>query len=66
MAFGILDSGATMNFLTPTTPGTDSKKLKHGTIVILPDGSTTLTTNSKNLLLPELPLTVCKAEIGPF
>ena len=26
--FGILDSGATMNFLTPKTPGTDSIKTK--------------------------------------
>ena len=64
--FGILDSGATMNFLTPKTHGTDSKKLNHGTIVGLPDGSTTLTTHSKNLLLPEFPLAPCKGEIGPF
>ena len=64
-AFGILDSVTTMIFLTPTTPGTDSKKLKHGNIVRLPDGSTTLTTHSKNLLLPELPLAACKREIGP-
>ena len=52
MVFGIFDSGSTMNFLTLTTPGTDSKKLKHGTMVGLPDGSTTLTIHSKNLLLP--------------
>ena len=55
-----------MNFLTPTTPGTYSKKLNHGTIVGLTDGSTTLITHSKNLLLPELPLASCKGEIGPF
>ena len=55
-----------MNFLTPQTPGIDSKKLKRGTIVGLLDGSTTLTTHSKNLLLPELPLAACKGEIGPF
>ena len=55
-----------MDFLTPTTPGTDSKKLKHGTVVGLPDGSTTLTTHSKNLLLPEFPLAACKGEIGTF
>ena len=55
-----------MNFLTPKTPGTDSKKLKHGNIFGLPDGSTTLTTHSKNLLLPGLPLAACKGEIGPL
>ena len=60
--FGILDSGATMNFLTPQTLGTDYEKQKHSTTVRLPDGSTTLTTHSKNLLLPELPLAAYKGE----
>ena len=55
-----------MNFLTPQTPGTDSKKLEHGTLVGLPDGSTTFTAHSKKLLLPELPPAACKGEIGPF
>ena len=55
-----------MIFLTPQTPGTESKKLEHGTLVGLPDGFTTLTTHSKNLLLPELPPAACKGEIGPF
>ena len=55
-----------MNFLTPQTPGTDSKKLEHGTLVGLHDGSTTLITHFKNLLLPEFPPATCKEEIGPF
>ena len=55
-----------MNFLTPQTPGTESKKLKHGTTVGLPGGSTTLTTHSRNLLLPGFPLADCRGEIRPF
>ena len=55
-----------MSFLTAQAPGTETKKLEHGTVVGLPDGSTTLTTHSKNLLLPELPPAACKGEIGPF
>ena len=55
-----------MNFLTPQAPGTDSKKLEHGTVVGLPNGSTTITTNLKNLLLPETPPAACKVEIWPF
>ena len=47
IVFGILDSGATMHYLTPNTPGTDTKKLTCGTLMGLPDGSTTITTHSK-------------------
>ena len=55
-----------MPFLTPHAPGTNLKILSQGTVVGLPDGSTTRTTHSKNLLLPTLPPPATKGEIGPF
>ena len=54
------------DFFDLNNTGHRLKKLKHSTIVGLPDGSTTLTTHSKNLNLPELPLAAYKREIGPF
>ena len=55
-----------MYFLTPHTLGTNLRRLSQGTVVGLPDGSTTITTHSKNLLLPTLPPPATKGEIGPF